>query len=511
MSTMEELPLLSDDDLARLTQEELDTYLALLEADAKVWRLTPRQQLADDLADQVDELMFGGAAGGGKSEFDIYHANKWSVKIPNHRTLILRSSFPELRRTLIVRSLQKLLPHVTASGPQNEPARYRVGDKEWHYANGSVIEFGFCETFDDTRQYLSAEYELLIIDESTDFTWEQIELLRSRLRTSKKKRAMGCRPHMILSTNPGGTGHAEHKKRYVTSTMGGKKIATVLDNPNDPQSARTVAFVPSKVSDNPHMDPDYERNLRSLRDPVKRAQYLDGSWDVFEGQFFAEYDRTVHEIAPFEIPRAWPRVRAIDFGTAAPFCCLWAAFDQDGNAYIYRELYGPGLTATEQAKLIVQHTGTEKIEFTVADPSIWARTGTGTSIAQVYRDAGVACRKAMNARVDGWNRVREYLRGTNDPKDMHFGSYVRIVAAHCPNLVRTLPDLQRDRNRQDDLDTTAEDHAADALRYLLMSKPRKAKRPPEERYSGEQRAWDDIEDIIKSRSEQNHPVLGKNV
>lgn len=378
-----------------------------------------------------------------------------------------------------------------------------------HYVSYGGMVHRNCETFEDVRQYLSAEYELLIIDESTDFTWEQIELLRSRLRTSKKKRALGCRPHMILSTNPGGVGHAEHKARYVTSTMGGQKVAVVRDNPADPLSERTVAFVPSKVSDNPHMDPAYERNLRSLSDPVKRAQYLEGSWDVFEGQFFAEYDRSLHEIDEQQIPPTWPRIRAIDFGTAAPFCCLWIAYDYDGNAYVYRELYEVGLTATEQAKRIIAATGKEKIEYTVADPSIWARTGTGVSIAQVYREAGLNVRKAMNARVDGWNRVREYLRGTDDPKDMHFGSYVRIVAKACPNLCRTLPDLPRDRNKQDDLDTNAEDHAADALRYGLMSRARKAKRPPEDRYGGEPRAFDDIEDVLKRREKGQHPILGK--
>lgn len=509
-----DLLLLDDEQVDALTDDQFALYLELLEAELSEWRLTPKQQQADALFDEVDELCYGGAAGGAKSELILYRAKALSERFRRHRTLILRSGFPELRRTLIWRSLQKFA---------GCDAIYKRADKEWHFANGSVIEFGFCDTEEDVRQYLSAEYDAVFIDESTDFTGSMIEMLRTRLRTTAVKRRLGVRPHLGLFTNPGGVGHDFHKTRYVDPTGKGQRVVEMLDDPTDPESIRRVAYVHATVFDNPHIDPQYKRNLMALTDPVKRAQYLHGDWDTFAGQFFPEFTPERHVVEPFTIPKEWPRVRCIDFGIRKPFCCLWLAFDWDGNCYVYRELYQAELTAAEQAAAILKASRGERIARTVADPSIWNRSGEGVSIAANYRKAGLVCSKAMNARVDGWNRVREFLRGdppaleieadpTRMPKEPTGLPALRILRGVAPNLERELPKLQHDPDKSDDTleGETVDDHAADSIRYGLMSVPRRAHRQKDMGPTTiEERIARKLEARERDRRRPKHPVLGR--
>lgn len=489
--------VLSDDEFALLTPLEQDAYLTLLQAEADQWSLTKKQAEAEALSHQVDELLFGGSAGGGKSDLLLWHCDRLSQDIPGHRTLMLRRVFPELRRSLIARSLEKIRP---------EHARYKVGDKEWHYRNGSVIEFGYLETDEDARQYLSAEYDCIAFDELTEFTERQYMLVRSRLRTTRAKKRLGARPHSVAATNPGQLGHAWVKARFVTPTDYGARIHHVDLGGGD---ERSIAFVPARVDDNPFIDPDYVRNLKMLPD-IERRQYLEGDWDIFEGQYFSEFARSRHVVAPFAIPASWPRIRGLDYGYAAPFACVWIAFDWDANAYVYRERYQKGLTATEQARVVLQasmrtdETGRptpELIDYTMADPSIWNRTGSGISIAAQYRDAGLICRKAMNARVDGWQRIRDHLRDGDD------GTPSLRVFPACEHLLRTLPELVYDQTRTEDLDTRGDDHLADALRYALMSRPRKAPPDPRSKAGVAAQIEKDLGHLLGER--RHHPILGK--
>lgn len=366
----------------------------------------------------------------------------------------------------------------------------------------------------------SAEYDCIIIDEATTLTDSQILQLQARLRTTREKAATGIKPHLGLFTNPGGQSHAWMYDMMVTPTDYGRKIVVFdvsqgfdkawavreYEAPIDPRSATgdelydvlipwmenlqierdpmtqiVVGFVPSKATDNPHIDPTYLRNLNALPER-RRRQLRDGDWDVFEGQFFDSYVRSIHAMPPFPIPRGWQRARGIDFGTAAPYCCLWCAWDEDGNAYIYREDYKAQLTPAEQAKRViaaskgVDERGSEFVEefaATVADPSVFAdRRGMGKSVADLWRDAGLRVSRAKNQRVAGWANVRQYLWDWDKPNsDGTAGGPRLFIFDTCSNLLRTLPLMRHDDTNIEDLDTTQEDHALDAARYVLMVRP----------------------------------------
>ncbi len=505
--------LLSAEQLALLTDDELELYEALLEAEAADWTLTPRQEMAEQLAGEVDVLFYGGAAGGGKTDWLMWHTWDQSMKHPGHKTLALRRTFPQLKDSLMRRSIEKF---------DQDHARYMVGEKQWEFANGSTVRFGYCDAEDDYRHYLSAEYDLIVFEELTEFSELQFKMLRSRCRTTATKRRKGVRPHVIGASNPGQVGHEWVKRYFVVATDYGHKVAHIEVEALGQRKVLSVGFVPAKVTDNPHMDPDYIFNLASLPD-IQRRQYLDGDWDIFEGQYFTEWDAQTHVVKPFEIPASWTRIRGVDYGFAAPFAGLWLAFDPDGNCFVYREAYQKGLTAVEQAQLVasrsVRKDGDrvvpEQIAYTVADPSVWSKGGTGISIASMYHQGGMHCRKAMNARVDGWSRVRDWLRaspvaklddGTPNPR---FGPTLRVFST-CTNLIRTLPAMIHSDTNPEDLNTDLEDHAVDALRYALMSRPRPGRRPVDKPKDQDEQEWARLRALDgKRKRPRAHPVLGR--
>ena len=486
---------LSDDEFVQLTISEQDEYLRLLEADLSAWKLTGnlRQEKAHTLVKKSDWLLYGGAAGGGKSELLAYHAHELSVKYPGHRTLLVRTALPELRRSLIIRSQVRY-------AQLNVDAQLRSIDnvKAWWYNNGSIIEYGFCGRDEDVGQYMSAEYDFIGFDEATQFTPYQLLMISGRLRTSRKMSALGVRTHVMFATNPGDRSHTFLYKMMVQPTNHGKYAIVydvrdgfenpdivrkvelpddpaeleALEIPHDPQDHLVVSFVPSTVEDNPHIDPTYRKHLSMLPE-TERKQKLLGDWDTFTGQYFTEFNRDLHVVTPFEIPPSWPRYRGIDFGTANPYCCLWGAWDPaTGICYVYRETYEKNMTAAQQAQQIKAVSVTsdgksENITASAIDPSTYSNTsGMGQTVAGVYNQLGVHVSRAKNARIAGWQNVHRYLQAspvTGEPK-------LRIFTT-CDNLLRTLPAMRHDKSKIEDVDTDDEDHAVDALRYLLACRP----------------------------------------
>lgn len=468
--------------LEALPDAQQRKLLGVLAARADAWELTEVQRKAESLSQVCDELLYGGAAGGGKSEWLLWHVAHLSLRFDGHHSLVLRSSFPELRRSLIRRSI------VLFSRLPAKPV-WRAADKEWRFPNGSIIEFGYAQTDDDVGQYLSSEYDCIAFDELTEFTDYQYEMISSRNRTTVAKRNRGVKPHVIGCTNPGQRGHEWVKDRFVVSTGYGERTyddTVVL--PDGSEVTATVGFCPAKVTDNPHMDKGYVANLMRKPEQIRR-QYLEGDWDIFAGMYFPEFQRTLvvegddgsvdyqpwHVVEPFEIPAHWPRLRAGDFGFSAPAAWLWLAFEPDtGRCYVYRELYVTGLTAMEQAARVLELSRMrddggamvdESIQMTMLDPACWHVTSSGESLAAQYLRGGLVCRRADNARVDGWVRLREWMQPGSDGRPM-----LQIFSS-CQALLKEMASAIYDKNRPEDLDTTKDDHALDALRYGIMSRP----------------------------------------
>ena len=499
--------LLSDDEFNQLSTNEQDEYLELLEEDLSAWSLNgnERQMRANLLLSKVDWLLYGGAAGGGKSELLAYHVHELSKRFPGHRSLLIRTSLPELRRSLIIRTQVRY-----AQIEVDAILRSVDNVKAWWYDNGSIIEYGYCARDEDVGQFMSAEYDFIGFDEATQFTPYQMLMISGRLRTSKKMAASGVRTHVMFATNPGDRGHTFLYQMLVGPTQYGK-FAVVYDVSNgfedppivrlveipddleelekleidhDPNNHLVVAFVPSTVVDNPFIDPTYKKHLSMLPE-TERRQKLMGDWDTFTGQYFVEFQRDVHVVPPFPIPDSWQKYRGVDFGTANPFCCLWGAVDPaDGTMYIYREAYAKGLTAAEQARTIkrlsVSHEErAENYVMTVGDPSMFNNTaGTGTTVAGQYNNNGVILTRAKNQRIGGWQNVRRYLGPS--PVD----KVVRLkIFDNCVNLVRTLPMMRHANTNPEDLDTKDEDHAVDALRYLLGCRPYEVQKRASKKYS----------------------------
>lgn len=387
-----------------------------------------------------------------------------------------------------------------------------------HYVSWGGMVHRNCDTDDAVGQYLSAEYDFIGFDEATEFTSYQYDMIRSRARTTVAKKRLGARPHIAGATNPGRRGHAWVKDLFVRGTDYGEHLRIVETRmPTGDVARRRIGFLPATVMDNKHIDPKYVESLMTLPENLRR-QYLEGDWDSFEGQYFPEFARGKtltdgtnvpwHVVEPFEVPHEWPRFRAIDYGYAAPFACLWFTVDQDGYVYVYREAYQTGLTPLEQAKLVTDLSvcrtrgisKPEKIDYTVADPSMWSHHGNMPLAAQ-YAKGGVRLRKGDNDRLAGWARVRDWLR-----PDQHDRPGVQVFES-CSNLIRTFPELIHDKNRPEDLDTTGDDHLADALRYGLMTRPRKFKPKVDPDTSLEARIWQTIDRMSKRK--RIHPELGR--
>jgi hypothetical protein len=218
----------------------------------------------------------------------------------------------------------------------------------------------------------------------------------------------------------------------------------------------------------------YWDELNSLPPDLRKA-LIEGDWTIFAGQFFDQFRTHIHICNPFTIPEGWRQYVGIDYGTTAPFCALFGAVDYDGNLWIYREIYEKGLNATRQAKRILQSMAKgENIYAYIADPSMWAKDqqhgDSFTSIFAEYVSAGVVPIKANNDRIHGWNAVREYLdydgEFLGDTFTLRRAPRLRIFNT-CRNLIRTLPSLVHSESKVEDTDPKCEDHAPDALRYLV--------------------------------------------
>ena len=404
----------------------------------------------DFLAAGEKDVLYGGAAGGGKSYAMIIDPLRYCHK-KAHRALILRRSMPELRE--MIDKSRELYPQAFPG------AKFREVEKLWNFPSGAKVEFGFLERDADVYRYQGQAYSWIGFDEithlPTEFAWNY---LASRLRTTDPE----IQTYLRCTANPGGVGSHWVKKRYIQPSEHNKSFLGM--------DGLTRKFIPARLEDNPYLAKDgvYEQMLKSLP-PIQRRQLLEGNWEVAEGAAFVEFDPLQHVVTPYQLPMHWERTKAVDYGYAAESCCLWGTVDaNDGTLIIYRELYRKGLTGEELGAIITSMELEDPYSVSgVLDTAAWARTGTtGPTVGEALVRQGHKLRPADKNRVQGKIQIHEFLKVKENgrPRLQIFNS--------CPNLIRELQSIPLSKTNPEDVDTHASDHAYDALRYMIMSRPR---------------------------------------
>ena len=442
-----------------------------------VWTPNPGPQ-TDLIRCPVFEVFFGGARGGGKTAGMLGEwLNHSSTYGENANGLMVRRSLAELQDT--IRESKQIYSQLSAT--------YNETSKRWTMPNNSTLTFAFLENDEDAQRYQGWAATRLYVEEIGNFPHpDPIMKLMAILRSTK-----GVPVGFRATGNPGGPGHQWVKARYIDPAPQGYKILT------DDSGLQRV-FIPSKVQDNAALlssDPTYIARLKASGSKELVRAWLEGDWSVITGAYFPEFSTQTHVIPPFPIPDHWTRIVGMDWGSAAPFAVLWAAVS-DGTLpqypkdalVIYREWYGWDGTPNKGCRMMAQEVGArirdlqgeETIHDSVLDPAAFTSDG-GPSIAE-----RLDCdfRRADNKRVarlgvsGGWDSLRERLRGTDHSENLP----LLYLFDECVHIIRTLPALQHDMHRPEDVDTTGEDHAADALRYICMSRPlTQTKKKPENR------------------------------
>lgn len=437
------------------------------------FKISPRQK--SFIEADADEVLFGGAAGGGKSYGQLLDAFRYAFVYKNSKQLILRRTYKELERSLIRVALE-----IYPKGAYT----YNDSKHTMIFQNGSLIDFGYCDTTKAVYQYQSSEYDMIRFDELTHFEEFQYIYLLSRLR--------GALPYprqMKSSTNPGGVGHHWVKARFIDPAPPDTEFTTKKED----GETGTRIFLPSKLQDNIFLqkaDPRYRARLENLPEAERKA-LLYGDWDIFQGQYFTEFNREIHVIEPFEIPKEWRRYVSIDYGLDM-LAVYWTAFDTRGRGYVYKELCAPDLPIYEAAQAIKTYMGEEEIYQMFAPPDLWGRERqTGKTQAQLFYEHGLTLSRAKNDRVAGWMNMKEWMRPYRDEAG-EVTANLRIFST-CRELIRCIPALIRDEKNPSDCSTQPHDitHSPDSIRYLLAGWPAPAVLAKQKKAKWEQDQWED--------------------
>lgn len=431
------------------------------------------------------ELLYGGAAGGGKSKATVMEALIDSLEHPGIDSYLFRRTYPELRDTLIREAL--------ASIPK-ELGTYTQSSHDFKLVNGSTLHFRYCRNLQDAYNYQGTEMHRLYIDELTHFPQEVYDYLRTRVRAPKSK---NIQPKIRCTSNPGGVGHGWVKASFID----GKEPYKVYDVPVRSDTLGktftvTRQYIPATVTDNPYLGENYILELEQKPEALRKALLL-GDWNVFEGQVFTEFindpkhykDRIgTHVIEPFRIPEGWKRYRTFDWGYSKPFSVGYWAEDSDGRLYRYAEIYGSpknretGLTdkanagmklaPRDLAKMIREYEETYEAEnhlIGIADPAIFDESrGSDGSISKIFEQQGIYFERGDHQRLAGKIQLHNRLAFDNN------GIPMLYVFNICHDFIRTIPALTYHPLHVEDIDSEGEDHIYDETRYLCMYRPIKA-------------------------------------
>lgn len=411
--------------------------------------ITKKQQAFID--SQAFETLFGGAAGGGKSYGQLVDGLLYALKYPKSKQIIFRSTFADLEKSLI-RTSMNLYPLSIAN--------YNDSKHTWKFKNGSIIDFGYIQYEKDVYQYQSAEYDVIRFDELTHFTEFMYTYMISRCR--------GANPYpkgIKSSTNPGGVGHNWVKERFID--IGAPNVIHTCKLETGETTTRI--FIPSLVQDNKFMltyDPDYIKRLDALPEKERKALKY-GNWDIFDGQFFTEFDRNIHVIEPFVIPKDWYVYFVMDYGLDK-LAGYWIAIDYNNNAYVFREVYQSNLLVSQARDKIKEMTN-EDVYMHLAPPDLWNRhKETGKSTADIFAEGNVTLYKTNNDRIQGWLQMKEWLKPYKDEQGCTTAK-LKIFNT-CKNLIRCLPQVQHDAKRVGDIANEPHEltHSVDAIRGFCV-------------------------------------------
>ena len=431
------------------------------------------------LTDGHRHVGYGGARGGGKSWAVRTKAKILAAAYAGIKVLIVRRTFPELLNNHINPLREEL----------HGLAKFNKSEKVFTFPNGSTIKFGYCNCDGDLGQYQGAEYDVIFLDEATQLQEEWIKKINACVRgvNNFPKRT-------YYTCNPGGASHGYIKRLFIDRRF------EEAEKPED------YSFTQALVTDNIALmesQPEYITQLEALP-PKLREAWLYGTWDVYEGQFFEDFrtepdvvkchdagitpeeareqGRWTHVIKPFDLNtgerRGWNIMRSYDFGYGKPFSLGYWAVDYDGVLYRILEIYGCTKEPNEGVKWSPDEQFRRFREFenehpwlkgrkivdSVADPAIWD-TSRGESIAETAERYGIYFSPGDNARIPGWMQVHYRMQFDKN-------GYARMyVFQGCNAFIRTIPLLMYSQTKPEDLDTTMEDHVADEVRYMCMSRP----------------------------------------
>lgn len=460
------------------------------------------------IACPVFEVFFGGARGGGKTDGVLGDFLEHADSYGEHAIgLMVRRT-----RTELIETIERSRVIYTPLG-----WTFHEQDKMWRAPNGARLRFAYLERDADAGGYQGHSYTRIYVEEIGNFPSDKpILKLMATLRSGA-----GVPVGFRATGNPGGPGHQWVKARYIDPAPVGWRVI------RDPLTGLEKVFIPSKVADNKYLGEDYVSRLRASGSKELVAAWLEGDWSVIEGAFFDTWSTDRHVIPPFTIPEDWLRFRSCDWGFAAPFSIGWWAVVGDdyrqvvksedlrvgassaelegggfskfiprGAIIRYREWYGSTspniglrLSAEEVATKLVEKEAGEKLAYGVIDPSVFKQEGgppIGETFNRIMLARGLApFRPADNRRIPdkgamgGWDQMRARMSGDPEGRPMIY------TFSTCVDSIRTIPALQHDPDRAEDLDTDGEDHAADEWRYACMSRPyiRKPyvpKQPPKE-------------------------------